>query len=132
MVREMVAAATEDDVARSVVVVDDEPAFLDIAREVLSQRADLEVVGLATSGEQAIELYDRLRPELIILDVQMPGMTGFEAARRLRSAAATAKLRMVIVSAHDEPQYEQFARAAGAEGYLSKKALLSDGIGRFL
>src|SRR5438128_517120 len=126
----MVALATAGVMTCSVLVVDDEPAFLDLAQMVLSQRPGMSVVGTASSGEQALELLPSLKPEVIILDVQMPGMSGFEAARRLRSAAAG--LRLFIVSAHDEPQYEAIAIAAGANGFLTKKALLSQGIDRFL
>lgn len=114
----------------NVVVVDDEQAFLDVARSVLSQYPGVTVVGTATSGEQAIEVALSLRPELVILDVQMPGMSGFEAARRLRRQAAN--VRVVMVSAHDEPQYEAIARAAGAEAFLTKKAFLSEGLGSYL
>jgi DNA-binding NarL/FixJ family response regulator len=114
----------------SIVVVDDEPSFLDVALSVLSQHPGVTVVGTATSGEQALELYSTLRPEVVIMDVQMPGMNGFEAARRLRRQGAG--VRVLIVSAHDEPQYEAIARAAGAEGFMTKKALLSNGIARFL
>ena len=126
----MVAFATYGDVAHSIVVVDDEPSFLDVARSVLSQYPDVTVVGTATSGEQALELYSALRPEFVIMDVQMPGMNGFETARRLLREAAD--VRVLIVSAHDEPQYEAIARAAGAEAFMTKKAFLSNGIGRFL
>jgi CheY-like chemotaxis protein len=126
----MVADATQGSVAYSVVVVDDEPSFLDVARSLLSQCPGVTVVGTATSGEQALELYSALRPEVVILDVQMPGMNGFEAARRLRSEGGG--VRVLIVSAHDEPQYEAIARAAGAEAFMTKKAFLSNGIERFL
>jgi DNA-binding NarL/FixJ family response regulator len=116
--------------AHSIVVVDDEPAFLDVAQSVLSQHPDVTVVGTATSGEQALELYSALRPEFVVMDVQMPGMNGFETARRLLREAAD--VRVLIISAHDEPQYEAIARAAGAEAFMTKKAFLSNGIGRFL
>src|SRR3954468_10998532 len=104
LLEHMVALATQDDMAYSIVVVDDEPSFLDVAQSVLSQHPGVTVVGTATSGEQALELYSALRPELVILDVQMPGMSGFEAARRLRRQGGG--VRVLIVSAHDEPQYE--------------------------
>jgi two-component system NarL family response regulator len=116
--------------AYSIVVVDDEPSFLDVAQSVLSQYPGVTVVGTATSGEQALELYSALRPEFVIMDVQMPGMNGFETARRLRQEAAD--VRVLIISAHDEPQYEAIARDAGAEAFMTKKAFLSDGMSRFL
>src|SRR5438105_14211418 len=116
---EMVALATAGVMACSVLVVDDEPAFLDLAQAVLSQHRGMTVVGTASSGEQALELLTSLNPQVVILDVQMPGMSGFEAARRLRRAAAS--VRLIIVSAHDEPQYEAIAIAAGANGFMTKK-----------
>ena len=126
----MVAFATYGTMAHSIVVVDDEPSFLDAAQSILSQHPDVTVVGTATSGEQALELYSALRPDFVIMDVQMPGMNGFETARLLRREGAD--VRVVIISAHDEPQYEAIARAAGAQGFMTKKAFLSDGIERFL
>ena len=114
----------------SIVVVDDEPAFLDVAEMVLSQVPGVTVVGTATSGEQALELMVSLQPAMVILDVQMPGIGGFEAARRLRRQSSD--VRVLMVSAHDEPQYEAIARAAGAEAFLTKKAFLSEGIESYL
>jgi DNA-binding NarL/FixJ family response regulator len=113
-----------------IVVVDDEPAFLDIAQSLLAAQPGVRVVGTASSGQEAIDLVPELEPELVILDVQMPGMSGFETARRL--VRSTNGVRVVMVSAHDEPQYEAIAMAAGASGFLTKKSFLSDGIGRFL
>lgn len=113
-----------------VVVVDDEPAFLDVAESLLAQEPGVRVVGTASSGQEACDLVPTLRPELVIVDVQMPGMSGFETARRL--VRSTSGVRIVMVSAQDEPQYEAIAMAAGASGFITKKAFLSDGIGRFL
>jgi two-component system, NarL family, invasion response regulator UvrY len=66
-----------------VLVVDDQPLFLDVAREVIEATPGFEAVGEATSGEDGAELAASLRPDLILMDVRMPGLGGVEAARRI-------------------------------------------------
>ena len=72
---------------RAVLLVDDQPDFLRLARELLDGHAGIRVVGEVTSGEEALALVPALAPDVVVLDVEMPRMHGFEAARRLRAAA---------------------------------------------
>jgi two-component system response regulator DegU len=71
-----------------------------------------------------------LNPNVAIVDVQMPRMSGFEAARRLLDASP--ELRVILVSAHTDPQYEPLAQSVGAVGFLSKRAFSADEIVRLL
>jgi len=114
--------------ARAVLVVDDQPEFLTLARALLSGHPDLIVIGEATSCDGALALLPSLSPDGVILDVQLSGMNGFEAARRL--ADASPGLRLIMVSAYGDPQYEQLARAAGAVAFLPKKELSAEAVVR--
>jgi DNA-binding NarL/FixJ family response regulator len=105
----------------AVLLVDDEPEFLSLARMLLEGDPALAVIGQATSGEEAIALVPVLHPDVVILDVQMPGMNGFEAARRLTEAAPG--LRTVLTSALDQASYSALAEQAGAAAFVAKKDL---------
>ncbi len=116
--------------ARAVLLVDDQPEFLALARMLLSGHPDLTVIGEATSCDGALALLPTLLPDAVILDVQLTEMSGFEAARRLADAAPG--LRLILVSAYGDPQYEQLARAAGAIAFLPKKELSADAVMRII
>ena len=103
---------------RAVLIVDDQPEFCRLARELLDGRAGLRVVGEATSGTEALSLAPALAPDVVVLGVEMPGLHGFETARRL--LAATPDLAIVMVSNSAEPQYAELARAVGARAFLPK------------
>ncbi len=91
--------------------------------ELLNDRADLRVVGEAADGNQAIELARALLPDVIVMDMQMPAVSGFEATRRIRAACPAVKI--VILSAFDDEQYVFAAVQAGASGYVMKTARVS-------
>ncbi|MBI3969217.1 MAG: response regulator transcription factor [Chloroflexi bacterium] len=105
----------------TVVLVDDQPDFLALGRALLGGDPRLRVVGEATSGPEAIDLVTRLRPEIVILDVQMPGLTGFETIPRLLKVDPT--LRLILTSSCEHQEYKTLARALGARAFLSKKEL---------
>jgi len=105
---------------RSVLLVDDQAAFLEAARSILSGDARLAIVGTASSGQQALELLPELSPEIVLLDVQMPGMNGFEAAQAIRALAPAT--RIVLTSSDDDPVYAKNARRVG-DGFVSKRSL---------
>lgn len=101
-----------------VAVVDDHAVVREGIRRVLEGEAGIRVVGEAADGEAAIALVDRLHPDVLLIDVAMPGRTGLAVAAELsRRKVSTAVL---ILSMHDEPQYLREARRAGARGYLLK------------
>jgi DNA-binding NarL/FixJ family response regulator len=106
----------------TVLLVDDNEAVLSRARAVLSARCV--VLGTARDGHGALEAAAALAPAVIVLDISMPGMNGFELARRLRAADSTAGL--VFLTVHDEEELLLAARAAGAIGYVLKSRLAAD------
>ena len=105
----------------TILLVDDEAEFLDLARALLETDPSLAVVGTASSAEEALERLPSLNPDVVILDIQMPGTGGFEASRRLR--AASPRLRTILVSAFGHSQYAALARDVGAAGFIAKRDL---------
>jgi DNA-binding NarL/FixJ family response regulator len=105
-----------------VLLVDDNEAMLARAASVLS-RVCL-VVGAAKGGQAALEAARNLHPDVIVLDISMPGMTGLEIASCLREAGSTAAL--VFLTVHNEEEIVSAAMAAGGIGYVVKSRLASD------
>jgi CheY-like chemotaxis protein len=106
----------------TVLLVDDNVHTLARAKSVLS--AGCVVVGSVTSGPAALEAVATLSPDVVVLDISMPGMNGFELAERLRAAGSTAQL--VFLTVHEEEELVLAARHAGAIGYVAKRRLGSD------
>jgi DNA-binding NarL/FixJ family response regulator len=105
-----------------VLLVDDNDAMLARAASVLTPGCL--VVGSAREGLAALEAARTLHPDVIVLDISMPGMTGLEIACHLRRAGSTAAL--VFLTVHDEDEIVSAARAAGGIGYVVKSRLASD------
>ena len=101
-----------------VFLVDDQPAIRQGLRLRLSTEADLIVVGEASDGPEAIALAGGLRPDVIVLDVMMPGMNGFMAAQGLRTAAPGSAI--VMLSLQDDVASRAQALAAGAAIFVAK------------
>jgi len=97
-------------------LADDHPMMLAGLRKLLEP--ELEVVGTATDGRALLAAAERLRPDLVITDVSMPGIDGIEATRRLQTAVPG--VRVLVLSIHAEPSCVRAAFAAGACGYLTK------------
>jgi DNA-binding NarL/FixJ family response regulator len=112
---------TSSDRAR-VLVVDDNEAVLTRATTVLA--SDCVVVGTARDGRTALEVAKTLQPDVIVLDIGMPGMSGLEVACSLRDAGSTAKL--VFLTVHNEEEFVLAARASGGIGYVVKPRIASD------
>jgi two-component system, NarL family, invasion response regulator UvrY len=85
-----------------VLVVDDSPTFLTLLGEVIGRTTHLELAGKASSGELAVQLTDDLRPDIAVIDVNMPGMGGIEAAKRIKNTCAPALLVLVSATLPDE------------------------------
>jgi DNA-binding NarL/FixJ family response regulator len=100
----------------TVILADDHPMMLGGLHRLLE--AELEVVGTARDGLALVEIAARLRPDLVITDLSMPGIDGLEATRRL--CALVPGVRVLILSIHDEPSWVKAAFDAGACGYLAK------------
>jgi DNA-binding NarL/FixJ family response regulator len=106
-----------------VLVVDDHDGFRAQLRGVLD-KAGIDVVGEARSGAEALELVEKARPDVVVMDLHMPGMDGFEATRRL--AAAKPPVRVVVLTISDRDDDVIRAVLAGASGYLLKDGSLPD------
>jgi DNA-binding NarL/FixJ family response regulator len=108
--------------APTVLLVDDNEMTLARAKSVLS--AGCVVVGTARNAHAALEAAAALNPDVVVLDISMPGINGFELARRLRAAGSTAQL--VFLTVHEEDELILAARNVGAIGYVVKTRLASD------
>jgi CheY-like chemotaxis protein len=107
-------------VTSTVLVVDDHPSFRATARAVLEAEGFL-VVGEAASGPEALELAAELRPDLVLLDVQLPELDGFEVATRLRANGSSPTV--VLVSSRDATDYGELIARSGAAGFVPKAEL---------
>ena len=105
-----------------VLLADDNDPLL--SRVVRLLVADFHVVGTASNGRDLLEAADRFHPDLIVCDITMPLIDGFEAARRLQHRGLTAKI--VFLTVHDDSDYLREGLSVGAMGYVIKDNLLSD------
>jgi DNA-binding NarL/FixJ family response regulator len=101
-----------------VLIVDDSPQFLKVARMMLSEDPDLEVVGGTCSGADAVDLVSRLHPDVVLMDLAMPLMNGLEATRHIKTWPQAPIV--IIVTLYDNTEYRNTASAAGADGFLLK------------
>ncbi len=104
----------------TILLADDHAVLRAGLKLLLESQPDLRVVGEASSGLEALDLAARLQPDLLLLDLSMPGLGGLEALPALRKAAPAAKI--LILTMYDDPQYLRAALKNGAAGYVLKKA----------
>ncbi|MDR6226451.1 response regulator transcription factor [Desmospora profundinema] len=107
-----------------VLLVDDHAVLRDGLSNIISLEQDMEVVGQANSGAKALEMVDELDPQVILMDINMPGMSGVEAIRRIR--AKNQKVAVLVLTMFDRDEYLYESIRAGATGYLLKDAPSSD------
>jgi DNA-binding NarL/FixJ family response regulator len=105
-------------------VVDDEPLFIEMLQALLQDEADIEIVGTAPHGKEAIGLAARLRPDVVVMDLSMPVMNGIEATRAIRDEDPDACV--LILTGGASPAEVDDARKAGAAGYLTKDRIASE------
>lgn len=102
-----------------VVLADDHPVVRTGIRNLLGRSPDIQVVGEASNGPEALQMCDELRPDVLLLDMEMPGLKGVEVAQRLRSLESS--VRILALSAYDDKQYILELLESGAAGYLTKE-----------
>ena len=107
-----------------VVIADDHRAFAEALAATMRMEQDLSIVAIVHDGESAIEVAIDQEPDVILMDLQMPGVDGIAATRRIKQAHP--ETRVVILSATEEEHERARALDAGAEGYLSKERSVSD------
>lgn len=101
-----------------VVIADDHTVVRRGVQELLEAESDITVIGTASDGETALQLTTELSPDVLLLDIKMPGLSGIEVMQQL--AAADIVIPTVILSAYADPSYIHQVLAAGAAGYLTK------------
>jgi DNA-binding NarL/FixJ family response regulator len=105
-----------------VVVADDQALIRDGLRTQLTLSSDVEIVGEAANGEQAVAVTRRTRPDVVLMDIRMPVMDGIEATRRIVGEHADPAARVLILTTFDLDEYVYGALRAGASGFLLKDA----------
>ena len=105
-------------------LVDDHQIVRAGLRMLFSAEPEVEIIGEASSGEEAVTLANALRPDVIMMDVAMPGIGGIEATRRIK--AAQPKVAVLALTMHEDEEYFFEMLAAGASGYVPKRAAPDD------
>jgi DNA-binding NarL/FixJ family response regulator len=101
-----------------VLIADDEPLFAEALEVLLTGDERIEVVGRATNGTQAVELSRELSPDVVLMDLSMPGLDGFDATQQIASGDGTP--RVLVLTGSEDPADVARARSAGAAGYITK------------
>jgi DNA-binding NarL/FixJ family response regulator len=107
-----------------VVLADDQPLIRAGLRVLIADCPDLDVVGEAGTGAQAVQLAQQARPDVVVMDIRMPGMDGIEATHMI--TAGTGPTRVVVLTTFDDDDYVYAALRAGASGFLVKDMALED------
>ena len=105
-----------------IVIAEDQGMLLGAMKSLLSLEEDMEVVGLAKNGEEAIELVKSLKPDVCIMDIEMPVKTGLDAAEALKDE----NCKVIILTTFARPGYFERARKAGVRGYLLKDSPIEE------
>lgn len=108
-----------------VFVVDDQAPFRETARMVVELTDGFEVVGEATSGEEAVERVSQLQPDLVLMDLAMPGIDGIEATRRILATPPGARV-VIMLSTYDPEEHRGRALEVGAFTFLAKSDFTPD------
>jgi len=106
-----------------IVIAEDQGMLLGAMKSLLNMEEDMEVVGLAKNGEEAIELVKQLKPDICIMDIEMPVKTGLDAAEELYGIT---DCKIIILTTFARPGYFERARKAGVRGYLLKDSPIEE------
>jgi DNA-binding NarL/FixJ family response regulator len=106
----------------SVLIADDQPLMRAALRMTLTGEPDIEVIGEAADGVEAVELAERLRPDVAVMDIRMPNLDGVAATRRLTNPADGRPVKVLAITTFDLDEYVVEALRAGASGFLLKDA----------
>ncbi len=104
-----------------ILLVDDNQDFLDSTRDYLEDLGNIEIVGTLTSGEKAIDIIQKPLPDLILLDLVMPGIDGLTTARVIKTSFP--EVHIILLTMHDIDEYREAAREAGADAYVVKSEM---------
>jgi DNA-binding NarL/FixJ family response regulator len=105
----------------SILLADDHTIVREGLRALLALETDMEVVGEAANGHQAVAFANKLAPDIVLMDLAMPLLNGLDAITRIRECTP-ASTKILVLSSYDEAAYIQQARALGASGYLVKQS----------
>ncbi len=108
----------------TVVIADDHDLFAESVRAFLSTEHSIDVVGRAANGEEATRLVAEVKPDVVLMDISMPVMNGFEAARTIRDTAP--ETCVLFLTGSNSPADVAEARASGGAGYLTKDRIASE------
>ena len=108
----------------SVLLADDHTILREGLRSLLAAASDINIVGEAKTGREAVQLARRLKPAVVVMDIAMPMLNGLEATRQIRSADPSTKV--LVLSMHSDSEYVEKVLEAGASGYLVKQTGASD------
>jgi DNA-binding NarL/FixJ family response regulator len=118
-------------VALHCLIVDDSGHFREAARLLLG-RQGIDVVAVASTGEEALARANELRPDVTLLDIDLGGESGFAVARELRDAGTVAARNVILMSVHAKEEFADLIKASPAAGFLSKGDLSADAISALL
>jgi NarL family two-component system response regulator LiaR len=107
-----------------ILIVDDDSLICRSLEVLLSREADLEVIGTANDGKEALDCCERSLPDVILMDIRMPGMDGIQATREVKRRWP--QIRVMMLTTFQDEQNIRLALLAGAEGYLLKSTQISD------
>jgi two-component system nitrate/nitrite response regulator NarL len=113
-----------------VLIADDHLLFAEALRAILGGDRRIDVVGLAASGNEAVEKAKELEPDVVLMDISMPGLNGVDATRKIR--ATQKNVQVVMVTGSDSRQDVDAARTAGAAGYVTKDRIAAELIGAII
>ena len=102
----------------SIVIADDHTLFREGLRRLLSEKDDIEIVGEVGGGREALEMCKQLKPDILLLDLEMPGMDGFEVSRQL--IASKSRVKIIMLTMHASEEYAFRLIKSGVSGFLAK------------